>query len=279
MILSSYYTSLLMDIGINSILVLGLYITSATGQVSLGHAGFMAIGAYCASVLTVNFGFPLIIALLIAGVPAALCGIFIGVPALRLKGLYLAIATLGFGIIVQIFFQNFSYTGASMGFFGMKGTSLTMTYGLLAILVYFFWRLEHSRIGRAFEAIKEDETVAETMGVNTVPLKVVSFAIGASIAGMAGALDAHHTYFIDAHDFGFMRSVMILLFLVFGGTETFLGALAGALIFTVLPELLRFLEGYRMLFYGGLLVFMMIVRPQGLIDKKMIKKVRFKKSK
>lgn len=278
MILSSYYTSLLMDIGINGLLALGLYITYATGQVSLGHAGFMAIGAYCASILTVKFGVPLVAAVLIAGFPAALFGIFIGIPVLRLKGLYLSIATLGFGIIVQIFFQNFSYTGASMGFFGMKGTNLTLVYGLLAILVYFFWRLQKSRLGRAFEAIKEDEIIAETMGVDTVPLKVISFAIGAAIAGMAGALDAHHSFYIDAHDFGFMRSITILFFLVLGGAETFLGAIVGAAILTVLPEFLRFLKDYRMIFYGGLLIFMMMFRPQGLIDRKMLTKIGFQKA-
>jgi branched-chain amino acid transport system permease protein len=268
--LSAYYTGLLLNVGTNIILALSLYITFKTGQVSLGHAGFMAIGAYFSAVLTVKFGVPLLLAVLVAGIPSALFGVLIGIPVLRLKGLYLAIATLGFGIIVQIFFENFSYTGASMGFFGMKGTSIALVYAIVLILVYVFWKLDKSRIGRAFEAIKEDEIIAESMGVNTVPLKVASFAIGAAIAGIGGALDAHHSFYIDAHDFGFMRSVTILLFLVFGGAETFIGAIVGATLLTLLPEWLRFLNDYRMIFYGFLLIFLMIFRPQGLIDKKLL---------
>jgi len=272
--IGSYYNGLLIDVGINIILALSLYITYSTGQVSLGHAGFMAIGGYFSSIMTVNFGFPLYLALILAGFPSALLGILIGIPVLRMRGLYLAIATLGFGIIVQIFFQNFSYTGASMGFFGMKGTNLTLVYSIVLMLIYFFWRLEKSRLGRAFEAIKEDEIIAETMGVNTVHLKIAAFAIGAAFAGIAGALDAHHTYYIDSHDYGFMRSVTILLFLVLGGSEIFWGAVAGAIILTVLPEALRFLKEFRMVFFGSLLIFMMIFRPQGLIDKNMFSRKR-----
>lgn len=267
MIGEGYLTGIFIQIGINVILALSLYLTFSTGQISLGHAGFMAIGGYFSSILTVKFGFPLLGAMVLAGLLSSLVGILVGYPALRLKGIYLAIATMGFGIIVQIFFQNFNYTGGPMGFQGMRGTNLILTYATAAVVTYLIWRLMNSRIGRAFEAVNDDEIAAEVMGIDITRIKILAFLMGAGLAGIAGALDAHYVYYIDSHNYSFMRSVEILLFLIMGGSQVVWGPILGAAIFTSLPELLRFMAGYRMIFYGFLLIFMMIFRPQGILDR------------
>lgn len=269
-----YLTGIFTQIGINIILALSLYLPFATGQISLGHAGFMAIGGYFASILTVKFGFPLIGAMILAGALSSLFGLLVGYPALRLKGIYLAIATLGFGIIVQIFFQNFSYTGGSMGFQGMRGTNLIITYITVIVVTYLIWRLMDSRIGRAFEAVNEDEIAAAAMGINITQIKILAFSLGAGLAGIAGALDAHHVYYIDSHNYSFGRSVEMLLFLIMGGSQVVWGPILGAVILTSLPEVLRFMAGYRMIFYGCLMVFLMIFRPQGILDRRLLLRMK-----
>jgi len=264
--------------GINIIMALSLYITYKTGQISLGHAGFMAIGAYVSSILTVNFGFNLIIAIVIGGIITTIFGILAGLPVLKMEGMYLAIATIAFNMIVQVFFNNFKYTGASRGFFGMKGTNLLNVYLLVIIIIYIFWKIDNSRFGRAFEAIKQDKIVAGAMGINTATLKLISFAMGSFVAGIGGALEAHHVFFIDAHQFGYSHSVNILFFLIIGGGETIIGPVLGAIILTVLPELLRVFSDYRMFLYGISLILIMILRPQGLIDRKLLSNFfKFKK--
>lgn len=264
-----YLTSIFIQIGINIILGLGLYVTFATGQISLGHAGFMAIGGYASAVITVMLGGPLWLALMISAILAGLCGVIVGWPALRLGGVYLAIATLGFGIIVMMFFENFPLTGGSMGMQGMTGTTLELVYGILLVITFMIWQLMDSRWGRAFYAVKEDEIAAKAMGINVTHVKLLAFGLGASLAGIAGALDAHFMFYIDSHNYTFMRSVEMLLFLVLGGSEVIWGPILGATILTALPEVLRFMAEYRMVFYGFLMVLMMIVRPQGLLDRKM----------
>lgn len=269
-----YLTGIFIQIGINIVLALSLYLPFSTGQISLGHAGFMAIGGYFSSILTVKFGFPLLGAMALAGMLSCVFGILVGYPALRLKGIYLAIATMGFGIIVQIFFQNFGYTGGPLGFQGMKGTNLILTYVTAFVVSYLIWRLMNSRIGRAFEAVNEDEIAASAMGINITRIKILAFALGAGLAGVAGALDAHYVYYIDSHNYSFMRSVEMLLFLIMGGSQVVWGPILGAVILTSLPEVLRFMAGYRMIFYGCLMMFLMIFRPQGILDRRLLLKIK-----
>ncbi len=270
----SYLGGIAIQIGINMILALSLYITFSTGQISLGHAGFMAIGGYAGAILTVQAGTSLTFAIVIAALLAGLFGLLVGWPALRLGGIFLAIATLGFGIIVMVFFQNFPYTSGSMGMQGMVGTSIPLVYLLLSAIVFLTWQLMRSSWGRSFEAVREDEIAAKTMGINVTVVKLTAFILGASLAGIAGALDAHYMYYIDSHNYTFGRSIEILLFLILGGSEVVWGPLLGALILTALPELLRFMADYRMVVYGLLMMAMMIVRPQGIIDRKMFHKRR-----
>ena len=268
----TYLGGIAIQIGINMILALSLYVTFATGQVSLGHAGFMAIGGYVSAIITVQMGYPLIVAILIAALVSGTFGLIVGWPALRLGGIYLAIATLGFGIIVMVFFENFPYTGGSMGLQGMEGTNILLVYIALVLIIFLIWNMLRSRWGRAFEAVKEDEIAAKSMGINITTIKIISFTIGAFIAGIAGALDAHYMYYIDAHNYTFMRSIEILLFLILGGSGIIWGPLLGALILTILPELLRFMSEWRMVFYGLLMMTMMIFRPQGILDRHLFHK-------
>ena len=269
--LSGYIENILIFNGINIVIALSLYLPFSAGQISLAQAGFMAIGAYGSSILTRDFGFPFYIALTLGGLFSALIGVLVGFPALRIKGIYLLLLTLAFGEMVRVFFLNFELTGAAAGMGGMElHTNLINVYAIVALLILFFNRVKGSRMGRAFEAMREDEIAAEVMGINIVKAKLTAFGLGAFIAGLGGGLYAHYTMYIDSPKFGFLLAVEFFVFVVFGGMETFWGPVVGATLLTLIPEFVRFLKDWRMIFYGFVIVLLMIVRPQGLIDKKLV---------
>lgn len=151
---------------------------------------------------------------------------------------------------------------------GMTGTTVTLVYILVAAIIYLTWQLMNSRWGRAFEAIRDDEIAAKAMGIHITSIKITAFVLGAAIAGVAGCLDAHYMFYIDSHNYNFGRSVEMLLFLILGGSEVIWGPVLGAAVLTALPEALRFMQEYRMVFYGFIMIFMMIVRPQGILDRR-----------
>jgi branched-chain amino acid transport system permease protein len=299
-ILNPYYLQIAMFIMINAILGVSIYLTLATGQLSLGNAGFMSIGAYTSALLTLKAGFPVLLAVPIAGFVSAAVSTVIGFPALRLKGLYLAIATLGFGEVVRVVFLNLTITNGALGLSGIP--SLTVLLGktltsiglgsgvggvtvqqlsnvlvllllllLVVLLVFGCLRLNQCRVGRAFAAIKTDETAAEAMGINTTYYKLLAFLLGAFIAGVAGALSAHLTFYIGPVDFDYHRTVEILIFAVLGGSNLVWGPILGAFLLTLLPEALRAASDYRMMIYGAILVLMMAFRPQGLISEETLR--------
>lgn len=268
--MSEAFLSVAMLVGVNVLLAWGAYVVFMAGQLSLGQGAFMAIGAYVSGVLTVRLGLPLVPAMLVGGLAAAAFGAAIGFPALRVRGIYLAMVTLGVGEAVRVFFQNFEYTGANAGFPGPRGTSLPLVYVTLIVALAFVWRLSRSRLGWALTAVREDELAAAAMGLNVTSLKVLAFALGGFITAVAGALYAHFLLFIRPEMFGFHESVLIVLFLVLGGTQTFWGPAVGAVLLTVLPELARGLEAWRLFAFGALLVLMMAVRPQGLVSRGMV---------
>jgi branched-chain amino acid transport system permease protein len=285
---------------INVLLGVSIYITLATGQLSLGNAGFMSIGAYASAVLTTAHGFSIPAGIVIGSLLAGVSGILVGIPALRLRGVYLAIATLGFGEVIRVVFINWeSLTGGAVGIaaipqmgreilaaaenagfspetLGLRNNqfiSLTVFLILLAVTllaILFFQRLSSSRVGRAYAAIRMDETAAETAGIDTTYYKVLAFSQGALLSGLAGALFAHATSYISPADFTYHRAVEILVFAVFGGSEVLFGPVFGAMLLTVLPELLRSISDYRYIIYGILLVLTMVFRPQGLIDPALV---------
>lgn len=265
--LNDYYIQVLTMLGIYIIGALGLHlITGVTGQLSFGHAAFISIGAYTAAIFTLRLNMPFAVALIAGGLMAALWGIVIGYPTLRLTGDYLGIATLGFGEIVRVVFLNMSVTGGALGLAGIpRTTTLSIVILLVAFSVFAMYRIENSRFGRSLIAIREDEIAAEAMGVNITTSKITAFAIGSFLAGLSGGLYAHLLQYLNPSDFGFFKSFEFLTFIVLGGLGSIPGVLLGTTVLALAPEFLRFIADYRMMVYGLLMVVMMIVRPRGLL--------------
>jgi branched-chain amino acid transport system permease protein len=266
-IIDSYIEMNLVIIGINIILAVSLnLITGFTGQFSLGHAGFMAIGAYVSAIATAKLGLPFIAAILLAAVSAAFVGLLIGIPTLRLKGDYLAIATLGFSEIIRNILLNIEYVGGASGFNDIpQYTTWTWIYFMVVITVTVIKNFVNSYAGRACIAIREDEIAAEAMGVNTTLYKVLSFIIGAFFAGIAGALYANYFYFIKPDAFGFMKSIDILVIVVFGGMGSIKGSIVGAFLLSLISLLLQSVPEIRMILYSLILFTIMVYRPQGIL--------------
>ena len=263
-----YIESVLIFVGINAILAYSFFIPMKTNQISGGQGAFMAIGAYSSAAMTVHFHVPFSVALIASSLVAGLVGVLVGFPALRIRGLYLVIMTLGFAEVVRVFFLTSDYFGAAYGFSGIQElTNLRNVYVVLAVLIFILYRLEKSYLGRAFEAIKENDLAGETLGINVTKMKVIGFGLGAVSAGLGGALYAHYALFIDSNNFGFHRSIEMVIFAIFGGINSLWGPVIGAAILTVFPEVLRFIQEWRMIFYGMLIVLLMTFRPEGLIAK------------
>src|SRR3954447_16211224 len=265
--MSTYYAGLLADVGILLLGALSVYLVLATGQLSLRNAGFMGIGAYLTSYLTVTAGMPLTVALVIAAAASGLMGVVIGFPALRLKGIYLAMATLGFGEMVRSFFLNFDAMGGSGGFHGMRHVSLAYIWSWAAAILLLVAILERSQLWLEMRAVHDDETAAGLVGLNTTTIKVGAFGFAAAVAAVAGGLFAHHHVYIEPGNFSFERSIDFVLAVILGGSTVAPGALAGAVMLVVLPEYLRFLADWRFGAFGALLIGMLLVRRQGLLDR------------
>ncbi|MGQ9629791.1 MAG: branched-chain amino acid ABC transporter permease [bacterium] len=321
---SGYTRTIVIYAGINVILAVSLnLINGITGQFSIGHGGFMAIGAYSSAAFTVYFGgafasilgrvLPDIVvskivflaAIILGAVCAAIAGLIIGIPTLRLRGDYLAIATLGMGEIIRVVFFNMNVVGGARGFPGIPPyTNLFWIWGIMIICIAVVVNITNSSYGRALLSIREDEVAAATMGIDTTRYKVMAFVIGAGFAGVAGVLFAHHLMFISPAMFSFFISVNVIIMLVLGGMGSTTGAVIGAVIFTILSELLRgampivgdginaligfmppslkevdFIQGtlinmsgnvaaLRIVFFSVLLIALMIRRPQGILGQR-----------
>ena len=273
-----YFLDIAVGCGINITLAVSLnLINGYTGQFSLGHAGFMGIGAYTAAMLTTSLGVVLLpalgnqawllfaLALLAGGLAAALAGLVVGVPSLRLKGDYLAIVTLGFGEIIRVVIQNIDAVGGSRGLIGIPAyTNLFWTYGIAALTVYVVWTLVNSTYGRGFIAVADDEIAAEAVGINTTRYKIAAFLVGAFFAGLAGGVYAHFKQYIAPQGFGFDRSIEIVVMVILGGMGNTAGVIIAAILLTVLGESLRQFGDYRMIIYSLVIIVLMILRPQGL---------------
>jgi len=270
-----YYLGIAIDIGINIILAVSLnLINGHTGQFSLGHAGFMAVGGYTAAKLTLTLQslvppwaqpFLFIAALLLGGVIAAVAGLAVGVPTLRLRGDYLAIVTLGFGEIIRVVFQTSETFGAATGLTGIpRWASFGWAWGGAAVCVFVITSLVNSTYGRGFIAVHDDEVAAGASGINPVRYKVTAFVIGAFFAGIAGGLYAHHKSFLSPTGFDFMKSIDIVVMVILGGMGRTVGVIIAAVLLTILPEILRGFADYRMIIYSLLIIVLMLARPQGL---------------
>ena len=255
---------------INIILAVSLnLITGFTGQFSIGHAGFMAVGAYMSAVFTVKLGLPYIMGILAGAAGAAILGFAIGLPTLRLKGDYLAIATLGLGEIIRITILNIPYVGGASGLMGIpRYTTFTWAFFLMVITVLFIKNFINSSHGRACISIRENEIAAEAMGVDTTQYKVIAFTIGATFAGVAGGLFSHYFYIAHPASFTFMKSFDILTMVVLGGMGSITGSITTAILLTYISAELASYPEWRMVIYALLLIVLMIYRPQGLFGNK-----------
>ena len=278
-VITKYYTKVLMLIGINIILTVSLNIaTGYLGQLPLGHAGFMAVGAYTAAIFMTRSGldasvsFP--IGLVLGALMAGVVGILIGIPALRLKGDYLAIITLGFGEIIRVVLLNIdsvlgfklTYGAASLKSIP-KETNFLNTFLCVGIVCLLIHTMMKSRHGRAILSIRENEIAAESCGINITYYKVLGFAASAVFAGLAGALYAGYLGILNPSSFGFMKSIEILVMVVLGGMGSMVGSVLSATVLTAVPELLRAFSEYRMILYSLLLITVMIFKPSGLMGQ------------
>jgi branched-chain amino acid transport system permease protein len=306
-LIDGYTQSLLIFAGINVIAAYSFFLPFKTGQVSLGQAGFMAIGAYASAILTQKFGMPFSISLVFGGLIAGIVGVAVGFPALRIRGIYLLLLTLGFSEIVSVVALSWDYVGGAQGFRNISFNPYTLEYviAIIVVLLLFCARLENSSLGRAMDSIHQDESAAEVMGIDVVRIKLLAFGLGAAIAGVAGALYAHHATYMDSNTFNIMLGVEILVFVVVGGGSTFWGPLAGAAVLNAIPEFLRALRDWlelvpvewtnfypmnrvydflhnfldfenakRLIVYGIILILMMIFRPDGLLTRDSLRRLK-----
>lgn len=269
-LLDQYLQINLTSMCINIILAVSLnLINGFTGQLSLGHAGFMAVGAYSAVILTTKLDYPFLAGLVGAALAAGAAGFVIGVPTLRLKGDYLAIATLALGEIIRVTLQNIEYVNGPAGISGIpKLTTWAWLFGAMVLTILVVVNLVNSSYGRAIISVREDEIAAELMGINTTKYKVLAFVIGAAFAGVAGALYGHYFYIIKPETFNFMKSFDILVMVVLGGLGSTTGAVIAAIFITILTAVLQPFPEVRMILYALILIIVMIYRPQGLMGNK-----------
>lgn len=267
--LDMYYSNLFITIAINVILAVSLHLViGITGQFSIGHAGFLAVGAYISAIFTTNLGLPFPVALLIGAIVAAIAGLIVGIPTLRLKGDYLAIATLGFAEIIRIVFLNIDYVGGAAGMQVDYLTTWTYAFFAALITIIVISNFTNSRHGRACIAVREDEIAADAMGINTTFYKVLAFAIGSFFAGLAGGLFSHNFFIIQPSQFGFLKSFDILIYVVLGGLGSLSGSIIAAILLTIISLYLQDFPETRMIIYSLVLIIVMLYRPAGLMGTK-----------
>jgi len=287
--LNPYVLQVMMMCGINVILAVSLnLINGFTGQFSIGHAGFMAIGAYTSTIFTLNVGVrwvavllglgappwlaqgaALLVALILGGMLAGVAGYLVGLPSLRLRGDYLAIVTLGFGEIIRVLILNVDAIGGARGIPGIPVWTNIFWVGAGVLSVVLVSRhLAMSTHGRALFAIRDDEVAAESLGVDTTRYKVMAFVIGSFFAGIAGGLFAHYLTAVNPNSFTFLKSIEVVAMVVLGGMGSISGSILAAIVLTLAPEVLRPVRDYRMVLYSLMLIVLMITRPQGLLGSR-----------
>ncbi|MDR7096027.1 branched-chain amino acid ABC transporter permease [Hydrogenophaga laconesensis] len=252
--------------GLNVLLAWSVYVALLTGSLSFAQGAFMAMGCYGAGVLTVKFGLPLLPATLLAAVGAAVIAAVIGYPALRLRGIYLILVTLGMTFCVRVLLENVDYVGGVSGFGGMVGADLQAV--LMAVVIVgalLFW-LSRSPLQRIFDAVREDDRVAAAMGIRVTQIRLLGFAAGAAIAAVAGSLYGHYMNFVRPENFDVLLSVYVVLYVVLGGVNNLWGPLLGATVMTLLPEYFRVLADWRPTVFGLAILILLLFRPEGLLS-------------
>ena len=260
------YQNVVYALGINGLLALSIYVVLAVGQLSLGQAAFMGLGAYSSAVMTLKFKLPFLLVLPASCIVPVAFALLIGGPTLRLSGVYLAIATIGLGEVLRAVYLNIDWFGGALGLSGIpERAGVGLIYGLLGVSLAVLWIIGRSHIGRAMEAMRTDETAAEVMGINVPRYRLGALVASAIFAGLAGTLSAHVSSFIGPNEYGFEPAVTILSFALLGGIGTPIAPVLGAWILTLLPELLRGLADFRMVFNGVIIVIAVLFLPGGIL--------------
>ncbi len=269
------YQSAVGFIGVNALLALSVYTTLACGQLSLANAGFMALGGYTAALLTLHTALPFAAVLAAGALLPAVVAVPLGLPVLRLRGVFLAIATVGWGEVVRLGLVNWDYTNGALGLVAIpQRAGIPVIYLCLALAAFVLWRVQGSKVGYALESIRQDEPAARTMGIDTTAYKLSMFALGAALAGLAGGLEAHFTFMVSPSGYSFARVVDMLVYAVVGGVVSFAGPILGAAFLTLLPELLREVSRVaglepgplRLFVNGGVLLLVIVFLPNGIVS-------------
>ena len=264
------YQNLVHGLGVNGLLALSMYVVLAVGQLSMGQAAFMGLGAYASALMTLKLHWPFWLVLPTSAIAPVLFALAIGVPTLRLSGVYLAIATIGLGEVLRAVYLNVDLFGGALGLSGIpERAQVWMIYTMLALAVLGLWLVGCSRIGRAMEAVRSDAVAASVMGINVARVRLGALLASAALAGWAGALSAHSTSLIGPNEYGFEPAVTILSFALLGGIGTPVAPVVGAAILTLLPELLRGFSDLRLVFNGVIIVVAVLFLPRGLVAWRM----------
>ncbi len=256
--------------GINLILAWSVYVVLLAGNLSFAQGAFMAIGCYASGLLTVKLGVPLVPAAIGGAVLSAVLAMLIGWPALRVRGIYLIMVTIGVTFCVRVGLENFRLVGGVQGFGGMSGADLTTVLGAVLVIGLGLWCLSISPLQRVLDAVREDDRVAESLGINTAWVKLAAFSIGAAIAAIGGALYGHFMNFVRPDNFDILVSIYVVLYVILGGVNNMFGPVLGAAIMTLLPEYFRVLAEWRPTIFGLVIVIMLLFRPEGLLSFRVI---------
>jgi branched-chain amino acid transport system permease protein len=270
---SGYIEGILVLLAINVVFAYGAFLPMSAGQLNLGVAGFAAIGGYASAYLSNNVAMPAPIAIALGGLVAALVALVVAVPVLRTRGIYLALATFALGEIVRAAILNMAVVGGAAGYPVTAFIRFPVIAAFAIGVMILVWLLFATRFGIAITAVHDDERVADLMGLNVRAFQVAAFALGSGLAGIGGGLYAHHFNYVEAQYFGVSLSISIVLYVLFGGTQSVLGPLLGAAVFTLLPELLRGSAQWRYVLFAAIVIAVMVMRPQGLVTGAQIRRL------
>ena len=261
-------SDLLLFTTINILMAWSVYIALSAGALTFGASAFMAVGCYVAGLLSVKAGLPLLPACLLGAAAAGVLGFAFGFPALRVRGIYLILTTLGITMSMVVILENIDFVGGTVGFGGMSGTTVWHGIGAVLVVGTALWWVSRSPLQRVLDAVREDDEVAAALGMNVVFVKLTAFAIGSAVAGFAGGLYGHYITYVRPDTFNVMISIYAVMFVILGGTNNFWGAALGASIMTILPEQVKFMQEWRPSVFALTIILLLLFRPQGLITRR-----------
>lgn len=251
--------------GVNILLAWSVYVVLLTGNLSFAQGAFMAIGCYAAGIMTTRYGVPLVLAIPAAMAISSAFAVLVGFPALRVRGIYLILVTVGMTFCVRIALENIAFTGGVEGLKGMSGTNLWHLGAAIVVVGFLLFLLSRSPLQRIFDAVREDDRVAASLGINLTYVKLLAFGIGAAIAALAGALYGHYLIFVRPDNFDILVSIFVVLYVILGGVNNMWGPVLGATVMTLLPEFIRALQDWRPTMFGLAIILLLLLRPEGLL--------------